>query len=193
MNKVLLIEDDQILAKLYKTKFEKENFDIQLAFDGEEGLEKMKSFNPDLIILDLIMPKVDGFTFLQKVNEDPELSKRGTPILVLSNLCQESDVKKAMELGAKDFFIKADVSLSQMVEKVRSYLREPRNDVPISSRIRDGLAIGTEFNTESNRGMTRNLTRNNAEKNRKLMELLYKEESYKIMGACHPGLRAGIQ
>ncbi len=120
--KVLLIEDDQILAKLYQTKFQREDFDTQLAYDGQEGLEKMKSFNPDLIILDLIMPKVDGFTFLAKLKDDAALSARKTPILVLSNLGQESDVKKAIDLGAKDFFIKADVSLSQMVEKVRKYL-----------------------------------------------------------------------
>ena len=121
--KILLVEDDQILAKLYQTKFQREDFDIQLAFDGEEGLEKMKSFNPDLIILDLIMPKVDGFTFLMKLKDDQGLSARKTPILVLSNLGQESDVKKAMNMGASNFFIKADVSLSQMVEMVRKYLK----------------------------------------------------------------------
>lgn len=123
MSKVLLVEDDQILARLYQTKFQKEGFDIQLSFDGQDGFDKMKSFSPDLVILDLIMPKVDGFTFLDKVRGDGELSKRGTPVLVLSNLGQESDIKKAMDMGAKDFFIKADVSLSQMVEKVRKYMK----------------------------------------------------------------------
>ncbi len=123
MSKVLLVEDDQILARLYQTKFQKEGFDIKLAFDGQEGFDGMKSFSPDLVILDLIMPKVDGFTFLEKVRSDSELSKRATPILVLSNLGQEADIKKAIEMGAKDFFIKADVSLSQMVEKVRKYLK----------------------------------------------------------------------
>lgn len=119
----MLVEDDQILARLYQTKFQKEGFDIQLSFDGQDGFDKMKSFSPDLVILDLIMPKVDGFTFLDKVRGDGELSKRGTPVLVLSNLGQESDIKKAMDMGAKDFFIKADVSLSQMVEKVRKYMK----------------------------------------------------------------------
>ena len=123
MNKILLVEDDQILAKLYQVKFQKAGFDILLAFDGEEGFEKMRSFNPNLIILDLIMPKMDGMTFLSKVKEDPELSKRGTPILVLSNLGQEADIKKAMDMGVKDFFIKADMSLGQMVEKVKTYLK----------------------------------------------------------------------
>ncbi len=123
MNKVLLVEDDQILGKLYQAKFQKEGFDIQLAFDGQDGFDRMKSFSPDLVILDLIMPKVDGFTFLQKVKDDQELAKRGIPILVLSNLGQEADIKKAIDMGAKDFFVKADVSLSQMVEKVRKYLK----------------------------------------------------------------------
>lgn len=123
MNKILLVEDDQILARLYQTKFQKEGFDIQLAFDGQEGFDKFGSFEPDLVILDLIMPKVDGFTFLEKIKSDPVLAKRGTAIVVLSNLGQESDIKKAMEMGVKDFFIKADVSLSQMVEKARKYLK----------------------------------------------------------------------
>ncbi|MDE2001433.1 MAG: response regulator [Patescibacteria group bacterium] len=122
MAKILLVEDDQILAKLYQTKFQREGMEIQLAYDGEEGFEKMKSYHPDVVILDLIMPKVDGFSFLAKVQADAELAGRKTPILVLSNLGQESDIKKAMDMGAKDFFIKADVSLSQMVEKVRKYL-----------------------------------------------------------------------
>lgn len=121
--KILLIEDDQILSKLYQTKFQRENLDIQLALDGQEGLDKMRSFSPDLVILDLIMPKVDGFTFLAKVKADAELSARETPIIVLSNLGQESDIKKAMEMGAKDFFVKADISLNQMVDKVRKYLK----------------------------------------------------------------------
>lgn len=123
MSKVLLVEDDQILARLYQAKFQKEGFEIKLSFDGQEGFDSMKSFSPDLVILDLIMPKVDGFSFLQKVKDDSELSKRGTPILVLSNLGQEADIKKAIDMGAKDFFVKADVSLSQMVEKVRKYLK----------------------------------------------------------------------
>jgi len=124
MAKVLLVEDDQILAKLYQTKFNKEGIDMQLASDGQEGLEKFKSFNPDLIILDLIMPRVDGFTFLAKAKEDPLLSGRKVPILVLSNLGQESDIKRAQELGAKDFFVKADISLSQMIDKVKKYLKK---------------------------------------------------------------------
>lgn len=123
MAKVLLVEDDQILAKLYQAKFQKEGIDIQLASDGQEGLEKFKSFNPDLIILDLIMPRVDGFTFLEKAKEDPSLSSKKVPILVLSNLGQESDIKRAQELGANDFFVKADISLSQMIDKVKKYLK----------------------------------------------------------------------
>lgn len=122
-NKILLIEDDQILAKLYQTKFQHDGFDVQMAHDGQEGLEKMKSFNPELVILDLIMPKMDGFAFLQKLKSDPDPSSVKTPILVLSNLGQDADVKKAMDLGASDFFVKADVSLSQMVEKVKKYLK----------------------------------------------------------------------
>lgn len=123
MSKILLIEDDQILAKLYQTKFQKEGFEIDLAFDGQEGVAHAKTFKPDLIILDLIMPRVDGFSFLQKIKSDPDLNSKNIPVLVLSNLGQENDIKRAQELGAKDFFIKADISLGQMVEKVKKYLK----------------------------------------------------------------------
>lgn len=123
VNKILLVEDDQVLAKLYQAKLKREGFEIDMAYDGQEGLDKMKSFKPDLVILDMIMPKVDGLAFLSRVNDDPETAKRAAPILILSNLGQESDIKKAMDLGAKDFFIKADISLSEMVEKVKQYLK----------------------------------------------------------------------
>lgn len=122
-NKILLVEDDQILAKLYQTKLQREGFETDVAYDGQEGLDKMKTFRPDLVILDLIMPRVDGLTFLARVKEDPEVVKKAAPILVLSNLGQESDIKKAMDLGATGFFIKADISLGQMVEKVKGYLK----------------------------------------------------------------------
>ncbi len=121
--KILIVEDDEILAKLYKTKLAKEGFEIQVASDGQEGFEKAKSFLPDLIILDLIMPRVDGFGFLQKVNQDPELSSKKIPISVLSNLGQESDIKKATDMGAKDFFVKADISLTQMIDKIKAALK----------------------------------------------------------------------
>lgn len=122
-NKILLVEDDQILAKLYQTKLQREGFETDIAYDGQEGLDKMKTFRPDLVILDLIMPKVDGLAFLARIKEDSEAVKKAAPILVLSNLGQESDIKKAMGLGATSFFIKADISLSQMVEKVKEYLK----------------------------------------------------------------------
>jgi len=121
--KVLLVEDDQILARLYQTKFQKEGFEIQLAYDGQEGLDKLKSFEPNIIILDLIMPRVDGFGFLEKFRADAVLSKKNIPVLVLSNLGQDSDIKRAQELGAVDYFVKADISLGQMIEKVKKYLK----------------------------------------------------------------------
>jgi DNA-binding response OmpR family regulator len=123
MNKILLVEDDQILARLYQAKFKKEGFEIELAYDGLEGVDKMKAFAPDLVILDLIMPKMDGFSFLEKIQDDSSLNPEKAPILVLSNLGQESDIKRAQELGAKDFFVKADISLSQMIEKVKKHLK----------------------------------------------------------------------
>src|SRR3989338_7918354 len=121
MHKILIVEDDQFLSKLYKIKLQKEGFEVELAFDGQEGLEKFKSFKPELVLLDLIMPKIDGFTFLAKMKEDPDLYSDKVPIIVFSNLGQDSDFQKAKELGAQDFFIKADIGLDKIVAKVREY------------------------------------------------------------------------
>ncbi len=122
--KILLIEDDQILGKLYQLKFQKNGFAIAIAFDGKEGLDLMRSGDPDLVILDLLMPRMDGFAFLEALNADAALAGRNTPVIVLSNLGQNDDIKRAKALHARDFFVKADTSLDQMVETVRRYVGE---------------------------------------------------------------------
>ena len=120
MAKILIVEDDKTLIKMYQTKLTLENFEVEVAYDGEEGLEKLKTVSPDLVLLDLAMPKLDGFEFLKKMMADASLKK--IPVVVLSNLGQESDIKKATDFGAKDYLIKANLTPRQVVEKIRKYL-----------------------------------------------------------------------
>lgn len=99
--KVLLIEDDQFFQKFYSSKLLEQQYQVATASNGEEGLTQAKSFAPDIIILDIIMPKKNGFEFLTARAADPALKK--IPVIVFSTLGQDDDVKKALDLGANDF------------------------------------------------------------------------------------------
>ncbi|MFH1366919.1 MAG: response regulator [Patescibacteria group bacterium] len=120
--KVLVIEDEKMLSEMYKTKFEMEGFEVFQAFDGKEGLEKIKAEKPAIILLDIILPKLDGFLVLKEVKSDPVLKK--TPVLLLTNLGQDDDIKKGKSLGAEGYFVKADHSPAEIVEQVREQLKK---------------------------------------------------------------------
>lgn len=117
---VLIIEDDKFLTKIYKTKLEKDGLKIEFAGNGEDGLKKMAADKPKVVLLDLVMPKMDGFEVLKQVQGDAALKK--IPILVLSNLGQEEDISKAKKLGAKDFLVKSDTSIQAVVDLVKTFL-----------------------------------------------------------------------
>lgn len=121
---VLLVEDDSFLANIYKTKFELEGFKVSVAENGELGLKEAKKKKPDLILLDILLPKMDGFTVLGHLKEDREL--KNTPVILLTNLGQKDDVEKGLELGAADYLIKAHFKPSETVEKVRSVLAKQK-------------------------------------------------------------------
>src|SRR6266481_1670097 len=116
---ILLIEDDRFLSSLLKARFTKEGYGVRQAFDGEEAMTMLKD-KPSLIILDLIMPKVSGFEVLESISVDPNL--QGTPIFIVSNLAQDSDVQRAKQFGAKEYFVKVRISIDEPVGKVREYL-----------------------------------------------------------------------
>ncbi len=118
--KVLIIEDDRFLSKIYASKLSKEGIEADFALDGEEGIEKAKAEKPKLILLDLIMPKMDGFAVLEAMAADAKL--KAIPVIVLSNLGQDEDVERAKKLGAKDFLVKSDSSIQSVVEKIKTYL-----------------------------------------------------------------------
>jgi two-component system alkaline phosphatase synthesis response regulator PhoP len=118
--KILLAEDEKMIADMYSTKFTLEGYDVAVAHDGAEALAKAKAEKPDIMLLDIIMPKLDGFATLKAVREDADL--KATPVILLTNLGQEDDIKKGKELGADDYFVKANHSPQEIVEKVTTVL-----------------------------------------------------------------------
>ncbi len=116
--KIMVVEDDRFLSSLIKARLEKEGFGILQAFDGQEALDMLKTERPQLVILDLIMPKVTGFEVLQTISITPELDK--VPVVILSNLAQDSDIAKAQQLGAREYFVKVKVSIDDLIGKIKS-------------------------------------------------------------------------
>jgi DNA-binding response OmpR family regulator len=117
---VLLVEDDEYIQKAYKIGLGDAGFKVVSAEDGKEGLEKMNSAKPDVILLDLVMPVMDGFEFLKKIKEDDNF--KDIPVIVLSNLAQGPDIERARELGAVDYLIKTDFWMEEVIKKVNSHL-----------------------------------------------------------------------
>ncbi len=120
--KILIIEDDKFLRELISHKITKEGFMVEEAADGEEGLEKIKKLKPNLILLDLILPGIDGFEVLKRLKEDISLSF--IPVIILSNLGQREDIEKSLRLGAVDFLVKAHFTPDEIVSKIKNVLEK---------------------------------------------------------------------
>lgn len=119
--KVLIIEDEETLSQMYALKFDREGFAVETAPDGLTGLELAKKSKPDIILLDIIMPQLDGFTVLEKIKEDDNL--KDIPVIMLTNLGQTEDLKKGEKMGAKDYLVKANCTPQDVVNKVKQYLK----------------------------------------------------------------------
>lgn len=118
--KILVVEDDSFLAGMYVTKLGLEGFSVDLASDGKEGLKKAKDWRPDLVLLDIVLPVMDGFTMLESMKKDSDV---GTiPVILLTNLGQKNDVERGLALGAADYLIKAHFMPSEVVEKIKRLL-----------------------------------------------------------------------
>ncbi len=122
MKKILIIEDDNFLQGLEAGKLKKSGYDVTTAKDGEEGMQKIYEPSIDLILLDIILPKFDGFEILKKVKETETLRK--IPVIVFSNLSEEKDIKKAKELGAVDFMVKSNFTLDELVAHIEEILKK---------------------------------------------------------------------
>jgi len=122
MKTILFIEDESALQKTFGEILKQEGYEMISALDGETGLRLAKSEKPDLILLDLILPKIHGFDVLKKLKGDKET--KDIPVIVLTNLEKIEDVDKALELGATTYLIKAQYSLEEVVEKIKKVLQE---------------------------------------------------------------------
>ena len=120
MKKILIVEDDKYLANALRVKLTHTGFDVKNAADGEEALKIVKEFFPDLILLDLVMPVKDGFTVLKELKDNENWKK--IPVIIASNLGQKEDIDKGMALGAIDYIIKSDISLHDLIIKIKKIL-----------------------------------------------------------------------
>jgi len=118
MAKILIVEDDKFLSELITQKIGAEGYDVVLAMDGEKALDVAKTEQPNLILLDLILPTIDGFAVLQQLKTMPET--QNIPVIILSNLGQKEDVERGMQLGAADFMIKANFTPGEIVSKIKT-------------------------------------------------------------------------
>lgn len=114
--KIVLVEDDPFLSEIYITKFEEAGYVVEVADDGEEGLEKIKNGKPDIVLLDIILPKLTGLEIMEELQKDESFKE--TPIIVLSNLGADEDVQKAMDMGAKGYLVKSQYTPSEVVARV---------------------------------------------------------------------------
>ena len=120
MNHILVVEDEKFLVRALKDNFETEGCSIDMAMNGDEAMERIQDKRPDLILLDLLMPKRDGFFVLEEVKKNPEWKL--IPIIVLSNLGGDAEIKRALEMGANDYFVKSQHPIQEVIEKVKDYL-----------------------------------------------------------------------
>ena len=118
---ILIVEDDKFLRELIAQKLTKEGYPLSEAIDGEDGIKKIKEEKPGLVLLDLILPGIDGFEVLSQMKEDPSVSS--IPVIILSNLGQKEDVEKGLKLGAVDYLIKAHFTPGEIIEKIKAVLK----------------------------------------------------------------------
>jgi DNA-binding response OmpR family regulator len=120
MKKILVVEDDLFISEMYVNKLRGEGFEVFLAKDGQEAVDKTKELKPDLVLLDIVLPKKDGFEALKEIKNSDEAKE--TKVILLTNLGQPEDIKKGMETKADAYIVKAHSTPSQIVEKVKEFL-----------------------------------------------------------------------
>lgn len=120
MNRVLVVEDEEFLAQALKDNLAAEGCAVDIAANGEEAMARVRKGHPDIILLDLLMPKKDGFGVIEELKASPEW--RSIPVIVLSNLGGDAEIKRAINLGADDYFVKSQHPIQEVVEKVKEYL-----------------------------------------------------------------------
>lgn len=122
--KILIIEDDMFLRSLIGRKLENDGYQTEMAMDGEEGLIKVDKAKPDLILLDIILPKMNGFEVLERIKKDKKTA--ATPVVLLTNLGEKEDAEKGISLGAEDYLVKAHFTPEEIVDKIKGVLKGAR-------------------------------------------------------------------
>lgn len=120
--KVLIVEDDPFISDVYVLKLESEGFNVETAEDGMKGLEKLKKNKFDVILLDILMPNMDGFKVLEQIKLRPDISK--VPVIILTNLSQKKDIQKGIDLGAVDYIIKTKFTPTEVVNTISKVLEK---------------------------------------------------------------------
>ncbi len=119
--KILLVEDEESLAQMYSTKFTGEGYEVIIAADGYTGLQLAQKKKPNLILLDIILPQMDGFMVLKELKKSAKTKK--IPVIMLTNLGQTEDIERGKELGADDYLVKASLTPSELVNKVKKFIK----------------------------------------------------------------------
>ena len=133
MAKILIVEDDPLISRMYQQAFTFHNFEVEVSFDGEEGIEKVRKGKPTIILLDIMIPKMNGLKVLEKLKADPQTKK--IPVIVLTNLAEEQDAEAALSLGAVKYIIKSEYTPKQVVDMVKEILAAySRDEVPNPSK-----------------------------------------------------------
>ena len=123
-HKIALIEDDANIRKMYKMKLELSGYDVLVAEDGAKALDLIKKANPDLVLLDILLPKKDGFEVLKEIKDSTDKKVKSIPVIMLSNLSNKEDIEEAKKLGASDYFVKAKISLKEATEKIGKFFEQ---------------------------------------------------------------------
>jgi len=129
MTKILIIEDDPLMSRMYQKIFTFEGYEVELASDGQEGLDKVRATKPTLVLLDVMMPKMNGLEVLGKMKADPEIKK--IPVVVLTNLAGQQDAEKALSMGAVRYIVKSEYEPKQVADIVKEILAGyTRGEIP---------------------------------------------------------------
>lgn len=118
---ILVVEDDTFLLKVYLDRLKDEGYDVSVATNGEEGISMAEAKKPNIILLDMILPRMSGFDFLKEMKNHKSI--KNTPVLVMSNLGQDDDIANAKELGAAGYFVKADTPFATILEQIEEHLK----------------------------------------------------------------------
>lgn len=126
VKKILLIEDDQYTRDIYQEVLKGAGFEVTTGIDGQEGLQKARGGGFDLVLLDVMMPKMDGLGVLKELQANPPEKENG-PIIMLTNLSQDPIIDEALKLGAKTYITKSDINPGQLVEDLKGFLAHPKD------------------------------------------------------------------